>query len=258
MKTYFKTIEITLKEYLAYRLNFLLWRFRVFLSLVVLFFLWQAAFDNTKTIGHYQPKILFSYIFYANFLANFVLGTRTTDIANEINSGEIINYLLKPISFFRYYFSRDMADKLLNLFFSFFEILLLVILFKIPLVKPKQIVLGTVFLINGVLLSFFINLIISFIGFWSREIWGPRFLFSVLVFFISGSYFPLDLLAKPIYYLFLATPFPYLFYLPTKIFLGEKFPFFLLFFAIGWTVIFYYLAKKIWQAGIKNFAFWSR
>jgi ABC-2 type transport system permease protein len=258
MKVYLKIIAFTFKEYFAYRINFLLWRLRVFIGLLTIFFLWQAAFENTQTIAHYQPQVLFSYIFYANFLANFILGTRTVDIAGEINSGEIINYLLKPFSFFRYYFSRDMADKLLNLFFSFFEILILVAIFKIPLLPPKQLILGAVFLINGLLLSFFINLIISFIGFWSREVWGPRFLFSIMVFFVSGSYFPIDILSKPLYYLFLATPFPYLFYLPTKIFLGEKFSFFLLFFALGWTVIFYYLAKKIWQAGIKNFAFWSR
>jgi len=258
MKAYLKIINVTFKEYFAYRLNFLLWRLRVFIGLLVIFFLWQAAFDSTKTVGNYQPKVLFSYIFYANFLANFVLGTRTTDIAGEINSGAIINYLLKPFSFFHYYFTRDLADKLINIFFSFFEIFILVFLFKIPLVAPKQVALGMVFLLNGLFLSFFINLIISFVGFWSREVWGTRFLFSILVSFLSGSYFPLDLLAKPLYYLFLATPFPYLFYLPTKIFLGEKFSLFLLFVAIGWTGIFYYLTKKIWQAGIKNFAFWGR
>ncbi len=253
IKIIFKT---TLKEYFVYRLNFLLWRLRTFLNLLIILFLWEAGLNSTPS--SLEKQAFFSYLIYAITISYLVLGTRTTDIAAEINSGTIINLLLKPISFFRFYFFKDLADKMINLSFALFEAFIALQIFQIKLIPPQQIVPGTILLINGIMISFFINLLLSFIGFWSRETWGPRFIFFILVSFLSGAYFPLHLLPKTIYSLLLLTPFPYLYYLPTKIFLGEKFPFFIILSSFFWCFLSYLIAKKVWQLGNKNFSFWGR
>ena len=110
------------------------------------------------------------------------------------------------------------------------------------------------------MISFFINLSLSFIGFWSVEVWAPRFIFYIIVFFFSGSYFPLDILPRPIYLLLMLTPFPYLYYLPTKIYLGMPTDLFILFAAISliWLFVSYKLTLKIWHTGIKSFSFYGR
>lgn len=108
-------------------------------------------------------------------MGNFVLGTRTVDIAGEIVNGEIVNKLLKPVSFFKYYLTRDLADKLLNLVFVVFELWLIKIIFKPNLILPSfnliNFVLFMIFFVIGALISFYLSLIISFIGFWSHEVW---------------------------------------------------------------------------------------
>ncbi len=256
MKKFIVIAQTTLKEYFAYRLNFILWRLRTFLNLLIILFLWEAGLKSAPS--SLEKQTFFSYLIYAITISYLVLGTRTTDIADEINSGAIINLLLKPISFFRFYFFKDLADKMINLSFALFEAFLALKIFQIKLIPPQQIILGTILLINGIMISFFINLLLSFIGFWSREVWGPRFIFIILVSFLSGSYFPLNLLPKIVYLILLLTPFSYLYYLPTKIFLGEKFPFFVIFLSFFWLFLTYLIAKKIWQLGIKNFSFWGR
>lgn len=258
MKKYLIIIQTTLKEYIVYRLNFLLWRLRAFINLLIVVFLWEAAFTSKNQLLFFQKNYFLSYLIYAITISYLILGTRTTDIADEINSGSIINLLLKPISFFKFYFFKDMADKALNLFFAAIEASLVVYFLKISFFWPTNFFWGTIFLINGLFISFFINLLLSFIGFWSREVWAPRFLFIVTVSFVSGSFFPLDILPKPIFYFLLLTPFPYLYYLPTKIFLGEQVNFLITFFSFFWTIVFYYLTKKIFLKGLKSFSFWGR
>lgn len=256
-----QVFKITVKEYAAYRLNFVLWRVRMFLNLLVNFFLWTAVLDTHSHFGQYTKDSIISYILYANLIATFVLGSRTAEIGYHIQDGSIINLLLKPVSFFKYYFARDIADKLINLSFAVCELLVVVWIFKAPLVAPHTISVFTVFFINGVLISFFVNLMLSFIGFWTPEIWAPRFLFTVLVFFLSGSYFPLNLLPDFLYYFLLATPFPYLFYLPAQALIGHidsGLVFFQIAFSFFWVFALYKLTVSLWKTGNKQFSFWGR
>jgi len=260
MRKYLTVFTTTVKEYAAYRLNFLLWRFRAVLNLIVIFFLWNAVLEKQNTFGNYGKESLLTYIILVNLIINFVLGTRTAEIAGEINNGDIINILLKPVSFFKFYWMRDLADKAVNIFFAILEVALLVYFFKIPLITPHNILLFIVLFIVGTLISFFINLMLSFIAFWTTEVWAPRFVFFMVVSFLSGSFFPLDLLPKPVYYAMLATPFPYLYYLPTKILVGQtdKIIYFEVLMAFVWLLLAWLLTRLMWNKGNRNFSFWGR
>lgn len=260
MRIYLVILETTFKEYFVYRLNFVLWRLRAFISTLVTFFLWAAVFDRHTTFYTYEKSSFLSYILYANLIVTFVFGTRTADIAAEISDGSIMNRLLKPIHFFLFFFTRDVADKLLNLLFGIGEMLVIALLFGVALIPPHNIGLFLVFLLNGVLISFFINIMLSSIGFWSSDTWGPRFLFFIVIFFLSGSYFPLDILPKPIYLALLATPFPYLFYLPVHLLIGQadSYRYIQIFFSYFWLVVSMYLCLFIWKKGLRSFSFWGR
>jgi len=269
MKKYLVVFTVTIKEYFVYRLNFILWRFRVVLNLLLPLFLWTSVFEKQAVIGDYDKTVFISYLLYGNLIATFVFGTRTFDISSDINDGKIINTLLKPISFFRYNFVKEVADKAINLFFAIFEILFLIWLFKLKIIYPNNLLLFIPIFINSILISYFINLTLSFLGFWTTEVWPIRFIFTMLLFFVAGSYFPLDILPKPIYGLILATPFPYMFYLPAKILISNSTPlrplgfegqaiYQLIFFSYFWLLTSYFLARLVWQKGIKSFSFWGR
>lgn len=260
MQKYLAIFTTTIKEYFVYRLNFILWRFRVVLNLLLPLFLWTSVFDKNSFIGMYSRSEFISYLLYGNLIATFVFGTKTSEISSDINDGKIINILLKPVSFFSYHFVREVADKLVNLFFALFEITFLIWLFKLNIVPPENIALFLVVFLNGILISYFINLSLSFLGFWTTEIWPMRFIFTILLFFVAGNYFPLDILPQPIYSLILATPFPYMFYLPTKILISHSTiqPYNYVAFSYLWLFLSYLLARFIWKSGIKNFSFWGR
>lgn len=260
MRPYIQIVKTTIKEYSAYRFNFVLWRLRMFLNLLFSFFLWSAVFDKKNIFASYDKTTMLSYILYSTLISTFVLGSRTAEIASQINDGNIMNILLKPISLFKMYFSRDFADKCMNIAFALFELSIVVVFFKAPLLVPQNIGLFLMFFLNAVLMSFFINMLLSFVAFWTPETWAPRFVFMVVVFFLSGSYFPLDLLPKPVYYLFLVTPFPYLFYLPTKLLISPLQQFYIYSYCIScvWVGVLYLLARFVWITGSKRFSFWGK
>lgn len=266
MQKYLTIFRTTIKEYFVYRLNFLLWRLRVVLNLFLPFFLWSTVFDKNISFGNYQKPTLLSYILYVNIITTLVFASRTSEIASDINDGRIINYLLKPVSFFKFILTKDLADKAINAFFSIIETFIIIKLFSVSLVPPSNLPIFLIFFINGVFISFFINLMLSLIGFWTTETWAPRFIFIVLVFFLSGNYFPLDILPKPIFYLLSLTPFPYLFYLPTKILISsgaiEQWSNGLiyqqLFLSFFWLFAAWRLCLYMWTRGNKSFSFWGR
>lgn len=263
MHKYLQVFKLTIKEYFTYRLNFLLWRLRVVLNFMIPLFLWSAVFDKNNSFLSYDKTTLISYLVYVTMISTFVFGTRTTDIAGDINDGRIINILVKPLPFFRFYFVRDLADKVINVLFSFFELGLLVWFFKLPLTTPTNLLLFLVVFFNGLLISFFISLSLSFMAFWTSETWAPRFIFIVLVFFLSGFYFPLDILPPFLYKILISSPFPYLFYLPAKILvskniLGDTLLNFKIIMSFFWVFLTGKITLFIWQKGNKSFSFWGR
>ena len=111
-------------------------------------------------------------------------------------------------------------------------------------------------LILGIILYFFISVAISFIGFWSNETWGPRFIFYQTVGFLAGSLLPLDILPKSLYTILQYLPFSYLIYFPTKLYLGEVSAsdtmrgFAIL---VIWIGLMYLLVKQVWARGLKEY-----
>ena len=105
---------------------------------------------------------------------------------------EVINLLLKPVSFFKFLISKEAADKAVNISFAICEVLILVLIFRPNLSAPPgllQMLLVVIHLVIGLTLSFFVSFSISLIAFWSAEIWAPRFIYFILVFsFLPSTY----------------------------------------------------------------------
>jgi len=265
MSKYFQVFKVTFQEYFVYRLNFLLWRFRAVVQLLVLYFLWQAAIPEGVTIfGYDQAKIL-TYILGTSVIRSFVLSSRSIDVAGQIASGDLSNFLLKPLSYLKYWFAKDVTDKLLNLFFSLFEVSLIIIILKPPLLAQTN--LSLVFLallatILGIILYFYLSFLLSLLAFWSPENpWPVRFLFDIFVGFFAGGLFPLDILPKGIFLVLRVMPFSYLLFFPLDIYLG-KLNLGEIFIGFGicflWIIIAYQAVRIFFRLGLKNYAAWGR
>ncbi len=265
MSKYLQVVKITFLEYSTYRLNFLLWRFRNVVQLLALYFLWQAAIPQGTTIfGYDQAKIL-TYILGTSIIRSFILSSRSVDAAGQIASGDLSNFLIKPISYLKYWFAKDMSDKILNLIFSVVEIALIVIIIKPPLILQTDVLLVFLTIISvllGIILYFYLSFLLSTIAFWSPENpWPVRFLFDIIIGFFAGGLFPLDILPQRIFIILNALPFPYLLFFPLNVYLGKLNATEILIgltISVFWTVIIYQLVLFAFRRGVKDYAAWGR
>ncbi len=257
MKKYFRVFSNSLQEYFAFRLNFILWRVRVIISILISYFLWQTIFQSQNQIFGYRAAEMLTYILLITFLNGIVLSSQTFRVAEEINTGTLSSFIIRPISYFGYVLFRDISDKTVNTFFSVLEIILLVIVLRPPIFLQTSFFWLGLFSITCVLaalLFFEIGMMLSIIGFWSRETWAPRFIFFILVTFLAGTFFPLDILPVPVYNFIQLLPFTYLIFFPLKIYLGHIGSAALIkgfFIMSGWIIFLGVILRVSWRRGLK-------
>lgn len=264
MLKYLLVIKNTFQEYFVYRLNFFLWRFRSFILFLTLFFFWSAIFQSRTEMFGYQRAQMMTYVIGIAFLRGAVMTNRSTDLEADVYTGKLNTYLLKPLPSRKFYFARDIADKILNISFVFLEIGLVLYLFKPLFWFPQNASTYIWFFVLSILslfLFFFINLIASCLAFWTGAIWAPRWLIMlVLVEFMSGAYFPIDILPSWLSRIILATPFPYLIYFPLKVWL-EQVPTAEIIPILGvmsfWLVVVYSFSRLVWKKGLRTYSAWG-
>src|SRR3989344_1591031 len=127
---YLAVFKISWEQGLIYRLNFVLWRVRSVLQLLLAYFIWWTVFQSSESVFNYSQSQILTYIMVSALIRAIILSSRVIDVAGQINEGSIVNFLVKPLGFINYYFARDLADKLLNIAFIILEIILFFILLK--------------------------------------------------------------------------------------------------------------------------------
>ncbi len=226
MYKYLAVFIIDWQNQFIYRLNFLLWRLRNVLRVLMTYFLWRGIFiTNQNVYGYSQPQML-TYVFLVLAVQSFVLSAPSADnIGGEIGSGDLSNYLVKPISYLKYWFTRDVSSKLLNIICAGFEVSLLWWILRPQIHFPAAPHVWLFFLtgcLSALLLYFFVNIATRFVAFWTPEsTWGAAFLSIIFIEIFSGMIFPIDILPKVFQMVLQFTPFPYLLFYPIAIFVGK-------------------------------------
>ena len=263
MKKYLSIFKISFAQEFAYRANFIMWRVRNVLQILLVFFLWSAVYTNPQTelFGYNREKIL-TYVFGIFILRALVLSSRAVDISGEIGSGDLTNYLLKPINYIKYWFTRDISSKVLNLSFAAVEIVILYFFLKPTFfiqTDPLQLFLFITAVVFAVVMFFGLLVLVNFITFWLPEGgWASQFLIIVIFTeFLSGAVFPIDILPVAIQNVLYALPFPYLLFFPLQVYLG-KLPLqaTLQGLAISgmWMIVLIVSMNRMWTKGIKKYS----
>lgn len=264
MQKYLLVIQNTWNETLTYRINFIMWRVRTSIQLLTIYLLWFSVIPQNGNLFGYSQSQMLTYILATSIVTAIVFATRTHEIAQNINEGDLSIFILKPWGYFTYWFFRDIGDKLMNIVFMIGEFIILFYFLKPPIYYQTDILVlffTFICLIVAIFLNFFISCLIGLIGFWSPDVWAPRFLFYVILSFFTGSYFPLDILPKTLQNTLSLLPFPYLMYFPIKIYLGHLNLMDIisgLIISLMWVLLIYFALSFVWKKGIKNYNAYGR
>lgn len=263
MQKYLSIFKISLQGEIAYKMNFIMWRVRNVIQILIIYFLWSNIFfDSQVSILGYNRSSILTYVFGIILIRAFVFSARSVDVPTEISMGDLSNYLLKPVKYFYYWFTRDLASKILNFSFSIGEFLILFLIFQPELFIQQNMVYIILFLIsiiNANYLLFIIRFLVTSITFKIPEMaWGGQFLFMVIITeFLSGAVFPLDIFPAIWQKIFYLTPFPYLIFFPLQIYLAKLTLVTAtsgVLISILWSFILTILLKTLWAKGLKLYS----
>jgi ABC-2 type transport system permease protein len=262
MKKYISVFKISFQQEFAYRLNFVMWRVRNVLQIFLIFFLWDAVFKEQGTVVFdYNREKILTYVFGILVIKAIVLSARSVDIAGELSRGDLSNYLIKPVNFLKYWFTRDVASKTLNMSFVVIEFILLFYILKPPIYFQADFVLLLMFFISlaiAVILYFLILFLFNLFPLWyPDQAWGPTFLLMIFADFLGGGVFPLDIIPAGIQKILYLTPFPYLLFNPLQIYLGKievGIAMKSILIASLWAIVLYITVKRVWSIGLKAYS----
>lgn len=252
--------KISLANIFQYRLNFLVGRLRNLILLATLYFLWKTVFGPQQNLFGYSLAAMFTYVAGSHLARSVILLTNTTNIASEITGGgKFFSYLLRPISYLKYWFTADFAYKIIDLIAAVIEIAVLVWFLKIPLILQANsgLILATILAVVGaIILNFYLGYLVALLAFWTPQAWGPRFLFDLLLSFSAGAFFPLDVFGPIIKNFFASLPFYYLLFFPVNVYLGRidtPSIFIGLIITISWIAVIGTITQFVWQKGLRAY-----
>lgn len=267
MTKYWQLFKISFQQEFVYRINFIMWRVRNVLQIFLVYYLWDTIFSDPQRVvfGYDRAKIL-TYIFGLILVRAFVLSARAVDVSGEVARGDLSNYLVKPINYFKYWLTRDLSSKTLNLIFATFEITVLFLILNPPFfiqINPLIILSFLVSVTLAMFIFFTIVFINSSVPFWIPEAaWGINFLITVVILeFLSGALFPLDILPANLQNILNLSPFPYLIFFPLQVYLGKLAPSEILKGLVisgFWAITLFYIMNFVWKKGLKVYQAYGR
>ncbi len=249
-------------ERMVYRLNFFMDVLSGILSSLIVVFLWIAIY---KSAGRESNRGIFveemvTYILGGGVINSFILTTaENPETSQSIQDGNLSFLLIKPLSPYGVWLARDLGSKAFLLSLGLVGYLFVFLFFRDYLLSFASLAHFLLFLFSiilAALLQFFLFEGLSLLSFWVENTYGIRFTMRVIMEVVGGAIIPLSFFPQILEKIFMLLPFPFLIYIPMKIYLG-KIPLeqvgLELFKEGGWIVGLAMLNLILWKRGIRQY-----
>lgn len=224
-------------------------------EIVVYFSLWSLTAQGNPTD---LKKLLLYYILFFGILHNLQSSKAASWMGDDISSGNLNQYLTKPISFPLVQIIKTITILIVRV------IVPIVILFIGSLFFPGYLapagaanfIIFLIFALLGLILWNLLMIILGSLAFWLTEIRSLVTVVDLIFTFLKGAYIPAYLFPEKIKTFLAYTPFGYLTSFPTDVYQGlisgDKL-FTGLTIIITWMVILYVLCGFIYKRGIRRY-----
>lgn len=260
MKKYLAVIKTEWQRQMAYRINQFTFRIGNIFEILVQILIWTAIFQNVAVIRGYNYREMMTYILIG-WLLSMLMNNYGFEyiISDHIEKGQLSNFISKPINYIKYLITLSVGRCSFTLAVAFAVNILLLFLFRHYFILSKDIFVWII-LVAMVLVGYFINLFISiligFTSFWTVDNHGVFYSINTLAKFLSGHYFPINILPATFLNFSLAFPFAYTFYFPAQLYLGKisiRQSLIGLGIEIVWLAILYFAIKVVWRMGLRKY-----
>ena len=247
---------------MAYRLNFVLEIAGSIVSSLVVVFLWLAIYRSAgrELIGGYTVAEMVTYLLGSGLISTFILNTaENPETSQSIQDGTLSSMLIQPITPYGVWFIRDIGSKLFILMLGLAGYLVIFFFFREYLVfsfGPQYFLLFLFSILMAAVLQFLLFEALSLLAFWVENTYGIRFTMRVIMEVTAGAIIPLSFFPVFMQKAFSLLPFPYMIYLPMRIYLGKISEGQILAEFLkeaGWIAGLILINGYIWQKGVRQY-----
>ncbi len=255
-KKYTAISKIEFKQSFQYLFDFILTAFFVVVILFVFTNLWKTIYAGKEIVAGFTLPMMIWYLAFTESITMGIGWKKLFEhVSDEVKSGEVSNYLTKPLSYVGWHLS-----KLLSNFVILFTTVLLIggiicFIFVGPIsFSYLQILPILVLLILSFILSFTVGMSFSLLAFWFEDVTALYWILQKGLFILGGMIVPLDvypaIITKYLSYL----PFGFITYGPGKYFVTGDFSVFTSTIKgqIIWSVIFGFLTWFIYKLAVRR------
>jgi ABC-2 type transport system permease protein len=186
-------------------------------------FVYIALYGAGSSVAGFTLNDAISYTWITQSLISIGAGwIDTRDLMQTIRSGDVVADLMRPWSFFGYWLSRSLGERIYNLLARGSLTYLIGVLYFRAHVPSAEEALGFAASIGlALLVSFALNFLVNLSAFWLMDDSGVSMIVNVLLQFFSGFLVPLAFFPAPLAALARVLPFQAITGLPAQVFLGQ-------------------------------------
>ena len=226
------------------------------ITVAVYFLIWRAIYQNQTQLAGFTFDSIITYYTLTYVIRELTVSGRAAKFIGEnIRSGDLANYLIKPISFNIYNFTKLLTTKTLRTVVPGFLLATLVITSDI-FEPPANPALFAISLVLATIIGYFVYALIGLIAFWTINVWGIISIYGRLVDTLNGSVFPLDFLPPLALTVTKYMPFRYMHYLPLSIYTGKitsQESLGQIEIQVIWVTALYLAYRLFWRKGVRQF-----
>lgn len=216
--------KLAIVSNLEYRLNYFIDALaQPIMTTLIEILLWYAIFQGAGTdkINGFTREYYLSYAMWAGFFSRIAASWMYEHrMIGEIDTGSINGILVRPMSFYEYYFSQLMGYKLITTGVSLIVPLLAAMVFDLP-TEFIRIPIAILLCLYYLVLVHSISFIISSCAFYFNKIYSFTTAKNLIFWVLTGELFPLDLVPSPLREILIDLPFSSGVYIPVGYITGR-------------------------------------
>ncbi len=229
---------------------------------IILVIFWQGATSGGKSIiPGWNFTAIASYYFYLTMISSLIMAYVEEPVAKRhIKEGDLVMFLLKPISYYLQMFFAESSWRLIRVCFGIITIIVFFSFWGKNILFPANSLIEwfiiLCILILAFTLSFTFKMILGISAFWLTETRGLFELIDAIFFIFAGILMPIIFLPSIISTIAYLMPFSYIIYFPILAIEGKLTGFELIHIMLiqaFWIVLLYAIYYILWLQGIKKF-----
>jgi len=261
LSKYIASFKIGIGHSLEYRFDFFVLILSTLFPIIVQVFLWYAVFGGSSDDVMYGFTLqqMLAYVAIAGAVGKFVTTGIEETVNNDIHSGKLASFLIKPLNYIQFRMLQVFGQKLTpSVTLLVFTGAVLGVLWFLTGHETElySILFFIAALLLGLLLNFYIFILISITAFWLTEVGRLFHAVNVILLVLSGGVFPISIFGETYVYISQYLPFQYTMYFPISVLTGSVTVFEScvgLLIQAMWIAVLCLSTKLLWNIGLNKF-----